>query len=211
MMIRGNLFATTATTLIDLLKYAYGLQEQEILGGPKWLKTETFDILGDPETPARPSSDDFKKMVQNLLADRFHLAAHHEMRDLAVFEIVPVKGGSKLTKSTRPPDQIPGVGYSPGELSVSNATIADFAAFLQRFVSDRPVVDGTEIGGRYDLTLRWNPDELQPGEVGQGNSEASALPDLFTATQEQLGLKLQKARRPTPVVVIDNVEMPTEN
>lgn len=194
-----------------MFKYAYGLQEQEILGGPKWLKTETFDIIGDPETPARPASDDFKKMVQNLLTDRFHLAAHHETRDLAVFEIVPVRGGSKLNKSTRPPDQIPGVGYSPGELSVSNATIADFAAFLQRFVTDRPVLDRTGITGKYDLKLRWTPNELQTNGSSRGEGDGNSLPGLYTAMQEQLGLKLQGKKRPAQVLVVDHVDMPSEN
>ena len=153
--------------MVDLLKYAYGLHEQEIVGGPKWLKTQKFDLVGDPETQTRPSSDDFKKMVQNLLTDRFHLAAHHETRELSVFEIVPAKSGPKLNRSTRPPNGIPTVGYSPGQLGVANATIADFAAFLQRFVTDRPVFDGTGITGKYDLSLRWTPDELQTEAVAR--------------------------------------------
>ena len=157
MQIQGNRFATTDTSLVDLLKYAYGLQEQEIVGGPKWLKTQKFDLVGDPETQARPSSDEFKKMVQNLLADRFHLTAHHETRDLSVYEIVVAKSGPKLTKSTGPPDGIPAVGYSPGRLVSSNATLADSATFLQRFVTDRPVFDGTGITGKYDCRCDGRP------------------------------------------------------
>jgi uncharacterized protein (TIGR03435 family) len=207
--IQGSRFATTDTSLVDLLKYAYGLHEQEIVG-PKWLATQKFDIVGDPETQTRPSSDDFKKMVQNLLAERFHFTAHREMRDLAVFEIVPAKNGPKLNKSTRPPDGIPSVGYSPGQLGASNATIADLATFLQRFVADRPVIDRTGISGKYDLTLRWAPDESQPEESGQSGNNGS-LPGLFTAIQEQLGLKLQEGRGPVQVLVVDQVDMPSEN
>ena len=210
MQIRGNRFATTETSLVDLLKYAYGIHEQEIIGGPKWLGTQRFDLVCDPETETRPSSDEFKTMVQNLLADRFHLTAHHETRDLSVFEIVPAKNGPRLTKSTRPPDGIPVVGYSPGQLSVGNATMTDLATFLQRFVADRPVFDGTGITGKYDLTLRWTPDESQ-AEAGRSADLNHSLPGLFTSIQEQLGLKLQEEKRPARVLVIDHVDMPSEN
>lgn len=210
MQIQGNRFATTDTSLVDLLKYAYGLQEQEIVGGPKWLKTQKFDLVGDPETQARPSSDEFKKMVQNLLADRFHLTAHRETRDLSIFEIVVAKSGPKLTRSTRPPDGPPTVGYSPGELAVGNATIADLATFLQRFVTDRPVFDGTGITGKYDLSLRWTPDDAQT-EPGHEAADNNTFPGFFTAIQEQLGLKLQEEKRPAQVFVIDHLDMPSEN
>ena len=210
LQIQGNRFATTNTSVIDLLKYAYGLQEQEIVA-PKWLNAQKFDLVGDPETQTRPSSDDFKKIVQNLLADRFHLTAHHETRDLSVFEIVSAKSAPKLSKSTRPPDGPPAVAYSSGWLTVGNATIADLATFLQRFVTDRPVYDGTGIAGKYDFTLRWAPDELQPEGSRQGDDNNSSLPGLFTAIQEQLGLKLQEEKRPVQVFVIDRVDMPSEN
>jgi uncharacterized protein (TIGR03435 family) len=209
--IRGNRFATTDTSVIDLLKYAYGIHEQEIAGGPKWLKTQKFDLVGDPETQTRPSSDEFKKMVQDLLTDRFHLTAHHETRDLSVFEIVAAKSGPKLSKSSRPPDGIPSVSYSPGQLSVANATLADLATFLQRFVADRPVFDRTGIIGRYDLSLRWTPDELQAGGSRQGEANDSSLPGLYTAFQEQLGLKLQETKLPAQVFVVDHVDMPSES
>jgi uncharacterized protein (TIGR03435 family) len=209
--IQGNRFLTTDTSVVDLLKYAYGLQEQEIVGGPKWLEEQKFDLVCDPETQTRPSSDDFKKMAQNFLTDRFHLAAHHEARDLSVLAIVQSKGGSKLTKSTRPPSGIPSVGYSPGWLTVGNATIADLATFLQRFATDRPVVDQTGITGKYDLTLRWKTDESQAAGSRQGDESNDSLPGLYTAIQEQLGLKLQAEKRPALVFVVDHVDMPSEN
>jgi uncharacterized protein (TIGR03435 family) len=208
MQIQGNRFATTGTSVIDLLKYAYGLHEQEIVG-PKWLDTQKFDLVGDPETQARPSTDEFKKMMQNLLADRFHLMAHRETRDLSVFEIVPAKGGPKLTKSIRPPDDPPTVGYRPGYLTAGNATLVDFAAYLQRFVTDRAVFDLTGITGKYDWSLRWTPDNAQT-EPGR-QTDDSTFPGLFTAIQEQLGLKLQEGKHPAQVFVVDRIEMPSEN
>jgi uncharacterized protein (TIGR03435 family) len=210
MQIRGNRFATTDTSVVDLLKYAYGFHEQEIVGGPKWLKAQKFDVVGDPETQTRPSSDDFKKMVQNLLTDRFHLVAHYEMKGLSVFEIVPAKSGPTLTRTTRT-DGIPTVGYLPGQLNVGNATITDLAMFLQRFVTDRPVFDRTGITGKYDLTLRWTPDEPQTEGSRQENNDNNSLPGFFTAIQEQLGLKLQEEKRRAQVFVVDHVDMPSEN
>jgi uncharacterized protein (TIGR03435 family) len=208
LQIQGNRFATTATSVVDLLKYAYGLHEQEIDGGPKWLKTQTFDLVGDPESQTRPSSDQFKKMVRVLLADRFHLTAHYETRDLPVFVIVPAKGGPKLSRSTMPPDGLPRYGYSPGKFAVRNATMGDFAGYLQRFVADRAVFDGTGISGKYDLDLRWAPDEMQTEVSRPGNDD---LPGLYTAIQEQLGLKLQEEKRPAQVFVIDHVDLPSQD
>ncbi|HZP07366.1 MAG TPA: TIGR03435 family protein [Terracidiphilus sp.] len=209
MQIQGIRFATTDTSVVDLLKYAYGLHEQEIAGGPKWLQTQKFDLVCDPETQTRPSSENFKAMVQTLLADRFHLAAHYETRDLSVFAIVLAKSGLKLAKSTRTPDGIPSVAYAPGHLTAANATMTDLATFLQRFITDRPVIDQTGITGKYDLTLRWTPDELQTETIR--DSSSNSLPGFYTAIQEQLGLKLEEEKRPAPVFVIDHIDMPSEN
>lgn len=211
MQIRGNRFATTDTSVSDLLKYAYGLHEQEIVGGPSWLETQKFDLMCDPETEARPSTDDFKKMVQALLSDRFRLVAHREIRDLSVLEIVNARTGPRLTKSDMPPNGLPTYGYAPGQLSVRNATMADFATYLQRFVTDRPVFDRTGAAGKYDLDLRWTPDDSQIEESRQGDERNTSFPGLYTAIQEQLGLKLQEAKRPAPVLVIDQVELPSPN
>lgn len=168
-------------------------------------------MVGDPETETRPSSAEFKEMVQALLADRFHLTAHRETGELSVYEIVAAKGGARLTKSTRPPETFPAVGYSPGNLAAGNITITDLATYLQRFVSDRPVVDGTGISGKYDVTLRWTPDDAQPEASRQGEESSNTYPGFFKAIEEQLGLKLEEGKRPTPVLVVDKVEMPTEN
>jgi len=207
--IRGIRFVTTGTSVVDLLKYACGLHEEQIAGGPKWMETQKFDVVADPETQTRPTSPEFKKMVQELLADRFHLKAHYETRELAAYEIVPAKSGPKLTTSTSPPDGPPVVGYAPGNLGAGNATLADFAGFLQRFVTDRPVFDATGIAGKYDFSLRWTPDDTQPD--ASRSESSNSYPGLFTAIQEQLGLKLQEAKHAVQVFVIDRIDAPTEN
>ena len=89
--------------------------------------------------------------------------------------------------------------------------MTDLATYLQRFVSDRPVVDGTGISGKYDVTLRWTPDEAQPEAARPSEGRSNTYPGFFKAIEEELGLKLEEAKRPTPVMVVDHVEMPTKN
>jgi len=204
--IQGRRFATMGTSLIDVMKYAYGVHANQIVGGPEWMATEKFDLLADPGTETRPSSDEMKRLVQALLADRFQLTFHRAKRELPVYAIVTAKAGPKLTKSAGDPNGIPTVGFSPsGKLGAGNATMADLATFLQRYVMDRPVVDRTGITGRYDLSLAWTPD--QPPATDNPN----APPGLFTAIQEQLGLKLEAVKAPVEVMVIDRVERPSAN
>lgn len=205
-LIQGRRFATTGSSLIDILKYAYGVHANQIVDGPAWLSTEKFDLLADPDKETRPASDEMKKMVQELVADRFHLSFHRATRELSAYAIVVGKGGPKLTKSTKDPGGIPTVGFSPsGKLSAGNATMADLATFMQRYVADRPMVDRTGIAGKYDLNLTWTADESHATE------DPNAPPGLFTAIQEQLGLKLEAVKAPIEVFVIDHVEQPSEN
>jgi uncharacterized protein (TIGR03435 family) len=210
--IRGNRFATEGTTFIDVFKYAYSVQPDQVVGGPAWLRTEKFDILADPETEKRPSSDQMKAMVQQLLVERFHLVMHREQKVLSVYALMKTTDTPRLTKSAGDPNGIPVAGYSPsGELSVGNATMANFAAFLQRFVLDRPAVDQTGIVGHFDLTLRWTPDDPRSGRPGNSQPDASAPPSLFTAMKEQLGLKLQPTKAATDVFLIDHAEQPSND
>jgi len=201
---RGNRFASEGTTFVDLFKYAYNVHPDQVVGGPEWLRTKKFDVLADPETEKRPSSDQMKALVRQLLAERFHVVMHQEQKVLPVYALVKTPDAPKLKKSTADPSGIPVAGYSPtGELQVGNATMGDFVRFLQRFVLDRPAVDQTGIEGKFDLVLKWTPD----GVAG----DAAAPPSLFTAVREQLGLKLQAVKAKTDVFVVERAEMPAEN
>jgi uncharacterized protein (TIGR03435 family) len=186
---RGNRFVTQGTTFVDVFKYAYNVHPDQVVGGPTWLRTAKFDILADPETEKRPSSDQMKAMVQQLLMERFHLVMHRKQEILSVYAVVKTADTPKLTKTTADPSGIPTVGYNPsGELYVGNATMANFATFLQRFVLDRPAVDQTSIDGRFDLVLRWTPDNFRAGgKPGDSQEDASAPPGLFTAIRSSLG------------------------
>jgi uncharacterized protein (TIGR03435 family) len=203
--IQGRRFATTGTTLIDVMKYAYGLHATQIVGVPKSLQSERFDVLADPPTETRPPSDQIKAMVRGLVTKRFGMNSHIEKRELPVYAIVAAKGGPKLSKSILDPDSIPsGIG-SPGtgRFRAVNASMQDIAAFLQRYVMDRPVIDETGIAGRFDVNIRWTPDGATAG--------ADDLPGFYTAIQEQLGLQLEAVKAPVDVLVIDHVEQPSAN
>lgn len=211
--IRGSRFVTEGTTFLDLFKYAYNVNPQQVVSGPGWLRTEKFDVVADPETEKRPSSDQMKAMVQQLLVDRFHLQMHHEQKLLSVYALVKTADTPKLKRSTADPDGIPVVAYNPrGELAVGDATMANFATFLQRFVLDRPAVDQTGISGRFDLVLRWTPESFSSANLASDSADdATAAPNLFTAIKEQLGLKLEAKKADTDVFVIDRAEQPLEN
>src|ERR1700728_2245136 len=154
-------------------------------------------------------------MLRNFLTDRFKLTFHREPREFSIYQLELSKGGSKL-KETAAPNDPPTVG--PGMvypqrivLPGRNATTGDLASLLQRAILDRPVVDKTGLSGRYDFDLEWAPDETQfGGEVPAPSAEAPS-PHLFTAVQEQLGLKLEATRGPVQALVVDSVERPTPN
>jgi uncharacterized protein (TIGR03435 family) len=209
-------FTTTGTSLSALITFAYGLHPRQLTGGPAWLETEKYDIVGKPDTEGLPNDKQIKTMMQKLLADRFKVTFHHDKKELSVYTINVGKDGPKLTKSARDMNGLYGAGFRGlGKLVVTNATIADLAGIMQNMVMDRPVVDQTGITGRWDFSLNWTPDETQfNGRLSQLPPPASgteADPDLYTAIQKQLGLKLEATKAPTDVLVIDHVEKPSDN
>jgi uncharacterized protein (TIGR03435 family) len=216
-MVRGRQFSTVNTTLTDLITFAYGIHAKQITGGPGWLETEKYDVAAQPGGEGQPNDKQWKGMVQKLLADRFKLTFHRDKKELAVYAITVGKNGPKLTKSEGNPSGLPGLFFRGlGVLPATNATIADLAGVMQGAVLDRPVVDQTGLTGRWDFTLTWTPDEFQFAGMRGGmpppaNDAAAAAPDLFTAMQEQLGLKLESTKAPAEVFVIDRVAKPTDN
>jgi uncharacterized protein (TIGR03435 family) len=214
--LRGRQFSTINTSVSDIITFAYGLHARQITGGPAWMESEKYDVTAKPAGEGQPNDKQWKIMFQKLLADRFQLTFHREKKELSVYAIVIGKTGPKLTKSAGNPSGLPGLFFRGlGNLPVTNATIADFAGVMQSAVLDRPVVDQTGLEGRFDFQLKWTPDETQFGGLGikvpPPTDDAAAPPDLFTAMQEQLGLKLQAVKAPVDVIVIDRVAKPSEN
>jgi uncharacterized protein (TIGR03435 family) len=217
---QGASFRTFNTNMNDLIALAYGLHAKQIVNAPAWFGTELFDIDGKPDVPGRPNMKQMAILVQKLLADRCALKFHHEQRELSVYAIRLGSGGPKMAVSTSGPNDPSGFGLRGfGDLVVRNMTMATFATWMQSGVMDKPVVDLTELKDRYDFNLKWTPDDSQFAQFRGTNGpiappagdNANAPPGLYTAVQEQLGLKMEGTKAPDDVIVIDHVEHPSAN
>ncbi len=212
----GHRFKTINTSVLDLLTFAYGVQQRQVIGGPPWLNSEKYDLEVQPDIEGAPSDKQLKSMVQKLLPERVKLKFHHEQKELPVYALLLAKSGSKMTKSQGDPNGLPGLFFRGlGVLTVTNATMSDFAGLMQSAVLDRPVVNQTTLPGRYDFLLKWTPDESQFGGMGvkvpPPSNAADAPPNLFTAVQDQLGLKFDTTKATVDTLVIDHIEKPSEN
>jgi len=212
---RGRNLSTLNTSVADLIVFAYGLHPHQIIGAPGWAETEKYDVAGVPDKPGTPNVEQFKLMIQKLLADRFQLKFHKEKKELTVYAITVGKTGSKLSPSDASAGGNPGLFFRGlGDLPAKNATVAEFADVMQSAVLDRPVVDQTGLKGRFDFTLTWAPDENQFAGLGAkppAVADNDPRPNLFTAFQDQLGLKLESTKAQVDVIVIDHVDKPSEN
>ena len=216
--LRGAEIITTNTTLHDLINLAYWLHPKQLTGGPAWTVSDKFDLAGKPDAPGQPNVDQMKMMIQKLLADRFQLKFHFEKRELSVYAITIAKTGAKITRSQDDPNNLAGwnIGRSPSGTTFTfrNAPLSQITAVLQNSL-DKPVVDQSGLSERYDFTVTFTPDPAQAALLGGPPRPAAdnpdAAPDLFTAFQQQLGLKLESTKAPVDVMVIDKVEKPSEN
>jgi uncharacterized protein (TIGR03435 family) len=215
----GRRFLTHDTSLDDLIAVAYGLHRKQIVGAPAWANSDTFDLTGVPAGDGEPNGKQWLTMVQKLLTDRFRLTFHHEQREISAYVLSTSKGGPRnLTKSDRA-NPLPSMEFRAVAggvlLPAKNATIEQFAQMMQQAVLDRPVVDRTGLSGTFNFELTFSPDSSQfnghSPSMPLGADGISPLPDLYEAMQQQLGLKLVVEKIPVDVLVIDHVEMPSEN
>jgi uncharacterized protein (TIGR03435 family) len=217
--VRGRHFITVNTNMNDLIAFAYGLHAKQIVGAPDWFGTSLFDIDAVPDAEGRPNQKQMQVMVQKLLADRFQMKFHHDKKELSVYTISVGEHGPKLTKSTTGANDPGGFMFRGlGDLVVRNLTMAEFATWMQSGVMDKPVVDQTGLTDKYDFTLKWTPDDSQFAQFrGTGatppkpTDDPNAPPALYTAIQEQLGLKMGPGKAPDDVIVIDQAEKPSAN
>ena len=207
-------FRTVNLALRDLIQFAYGVPDSQILGGPAWIDSIQFDIDAksdpavDAELHALPTEEARRRkqlMVQALLADRFQLKIHLETRQLPVYALVVSKDGARFKPSMTNGTTID-TGRTHLHIAGSDDTIGILARELAQALG-RPVVNQTGLSGRFDLNLRWTPDDA----AASAPSSPDVPPDIFTAIQEQLGLKLESTKAPVPVLVIDSVEKPSPN
>ncbi len=182
-----------------IISIAYGIDSNRIIDKPDWLDSQLWQISAKVDGDAMLTHEQMKPLLQDLLRQRFHLAAHRDSRAVPGYALVAVKGGAKLQASTD--DDKPFFYILPNGVEGSACSMSTLAAALER-PSGRPVVDKTGIAGKYNIKVRYAP----------GNDPKSDLPDLFTALQEQLGLKLEPQKVPVDYLVIDHVDkLPTDN
>jgi uncharacterized protein (TIGR03435 family) len=186
--------------LRSLIEFAYEVRLHQLSGGPSWMDSAGFsiDAKTDPANPIPRGYGPIREMMRSLLEDRFKLAVHWETRQQPVYELVLARGGLKMKQADKPGD----IRFDTGLLASSGATAATLAMMLEGPL-DRLVIDKTGIAGLYVFSLEWSPDDA-PADLATGAS-------LFTAIQEQLGLRLQSATGPVETLVIDHAEKPSEN
>jgi len=178
--------------LIGIAYHVKGFQ----IAGPHWLETDTFDIVAKP--PAGYQHDQLPALMQKMLLVRFKLGAHRESRSTTGYALVVAKGEAKLRESSGPRSYLT---VRPGLIEGKQRSISELKDALVKMV-DRPVEDRTGLTGRYDLKLEWNPQEL----ATQGTSGTTEGPSLFTALQEQMGLKLERVKTQADYVIVDHAE-----
>ena len=197
---------TQSTSIIDMIKFSYGVHAAQIIGIPEVLLSERYDVLGSAGDQ-HVDIDLLKSMMRTLLADRFHLQIHPDRKELPVYVLEWEKTVGAL-KPAADKLLVPMVIYGPGTLEAGDASMHDLATFLQRYVTDRPVLAQTHKQGKYDFQLRWAADGIPQGLNAAASQE---YPDLFTAIREQLGLRLQAKRALVDILRIDRVTPPTDN
>ena len=232
--VRGSQISVVNDTLFTIIRSAYGVQGNQILGGPDWIRAtnERFDITAKAAEGTKP--DQLLLMLHRLLADRFGLRLHKETRDVPMFALVMVRADKRLgpqmkpaafdctalraalargEKPALPPETerpVCGAQTRPGYALIGGYPLSDIARTLSSFVGGRPVEDRTGLTGIYDLQLSWTPEQLPETPGGQSLPPIDTdRPSLFTAVQEQLGLKLEAPTGPLEVLVIDSAERPT--
>jgi len=221
MKIRPGIYAATNVTLKELVSYAYRIREDLISGLPGWADSAHFDITAKDSDPNPAQYDKLTReqreaLLVPVLTTRFQLKAHTEIKTLPVFDLVLTKDGPKF-KSSPPPAVDPdhpnankrqfGLLLNNYELTATSISMTDLA---DQFADDlnRTVIDKTSLTGVYDLKLKWTPDE---DSQNADNGATDRPPDLFTALQEQLGLKLVATKGPVTTLVVEHAEQPSPN
>jgi len=240
MMYTPNGFSATNGSVQMLINAAYGVENNQISGAPGLLNSEKYDIDAKMDSATveelRKLNEDDRRavrqhMLQALLADRYKLTLHRETKDLPIYVLIVAKDGPKFKQATpgethpngiKGPDGHSGAGMmimGREGLTGQGVELVNLVRHLTRQLG-RTVVDKTGLTGRFDFTLKWTPDETlggalrgpQSGQAGVGDPPPTdSSPSLFTALQEQLGLKLESQKGPVEILVIDHVEKPSEN
>jgi uncharacterized protein (TIGR03435 family) len=206
--ISGTRVTMTAYTVSNLITAAYGLEDYQVAGATGWIGSDRYDIAARPAGETTPSRDQAHQMLQPLLAERFQLKFHRETKEMPVYALVKGKSGPKLKENTaaNPPMLRMSSKGRDTQMTFTGSPIEQLVRQLSHVPGvDRPVLDQTGLTGKYDFQLNLTAE--QGGDPATGASGES----IFTAIEEQLGLKLELRKAPIGMVVIDHVERPSEN
>ena len=206
---KGN-FTAENVVLKTMILSAWDLKDPQLLDLPKWGDAARFDIQAkvlepDKKVIAGLTSEQFRLMQQPILTDRFQLKFHRGKKILPIYDLVVIKGGPKFKEAAAAEIINTGTNINNGKLIATGVPLSSLADSLSGQVQ-RIVVDKTGLPGKYNFQLSWAPDD-----AGPPSSDSATPPDMFTALQEQLGLKLQPGKAEIETFVIDHAELPSEN
>ena len=192
-----------SVTLKRCIVGAYGVGPDQVIGGPPWIDTDRFEIAAKANQPVGDAI--LMVMLRGLLAERFHLQLHRETRTLEGLALEVSRNGHRMQKAEEGDSN---TSSSHGRIVASSTGMKTFAQLLSR-QTGFPVVDQTGLSEKFDFTLEWSPESDRPLKPGETDTDRG--PSLFTAIQQQLGLRLQPRKMPVEVLVIDHTEAPTAN
>ncbi len=213
-VLRGGRYELKSATMVDLIRTAYDVDGETVIGGPSWLESDRYDVIA--KAPLSTSPETLRIMLQSLLADRFQLKVHHDSQPLPVYALTVGKRKLQLKETDgsgevgcKGQPQAPTAGVVPIQIvSCHNLTMAAFAVRVRQMANaylDHTVVDLTGLKGSWDFDIRWTARGALPAAGPNGIS-------IFDAVDKQLGLKLELQTAPTPVIVVDHVnQKPTDN
>jgi uncharacterized protein (TIGR03435 family) len=203
----GGRLTATNITVKYLIRLAYDVKDYQIERAPGWVDSEQYDIAAKSASGRNTGLEEEKSMLRDLLANRFQMATHRETKQMQVYLLVVGKNGPKLKESNASRTT---TRKGCGHLAGTRLTMDVIATILSRQF-ERDVLNRTDFPGKYDFQLDWTPD-AGPCPAAEGPDGATAnLPSIFTAVQQQLGLKLESSKGPVEILVIDHVERPSEN
>jgi uncharacterized protein (TIGR03435 family) len=209
-------FHAIGATLKNLMTVAYEVQDYQITGGPNWISSERYDIEAKTEVS---SALKVTECLQSLLEDRFKLKVHRDTKEMPIYVLMVAKGGPKLKESEGECPSPPGPRSPCGGLTGIWNRMSGTSVPMERLVDGlswdlgRSIIDKTGLAGRYDVHLEWTPDQSQTWVLPFAPPPQSdnSGPSIYTALQEQLGLRLESAKGPAKILVIDHAERPSDN
>ena len=211
----GGRFTFTNINVAFLMQQAFDARPFQIVGGPGWMTADRFEIKAKAE--GEVSREQIKPLLQSLLEERFKLKFHKETKEAPIYHLVVGKNGHKMKPGEHGQSMM---RMGRGQINANGVTMQMLSTNLSNILG-RTVLDKTELEGGFNVELNWTPDETQAGGGPSGPPSGGQPPPpppsdgtgptLFTAVQEQLGLKLESTKGPVPMFVIDHIEKPTEN